>query len=420
MYRPLFSFRHVIFEMSKELFDRNKRMTAGPQQLFNLLYGIGVSHFLYIAIVVYDGQSTETLYDFHRHDMLLAVTFYFREELEYTTILMLYPFSLLYLTLEHYTFKVDVKGQYWRLFWQLTVLNLDQYRECQLKTGPERNQVQANKEKKYLEAVIAVPLFGNGIGVILHQTSLIKWAAYSKAVWDLKFVDLEKVKQLRLPLLPHISWPLRRKTLFTLQYFEGLTTLFELALLPTWFVVLSTFAYIYPGWSGHTSLSIGLMVFEIVAGYFVFHNLVRYGLFFTCIIVLGTLAIPNYLIAAQQELEKVCMKRGKKFAKVLPLKRKPLLDSFLVEHTRLCTTIVESSRTLFGPLIFATILTMILSNIIFVHRIFLQATPHSLRYLLFIVFFIQLVVVFFIFAPISWCHQVNWENPQVVFLKVFW
>ncbi|KAH9387702.1 hypothetical protein TYRP_021026 [Tyrophagus putrescentiae] len=85
MYRPLFSFRHVIYEMSKELFDRNKKMSSGLQQLFNLLYGIGSSvHLLYITAVLYD-ESIGELYDFRRHDMLLGVMFHFRAELEYTT-----------------------------------------------------------------------------------------------------------------------------------------------------------------------------------------------------------------------------------------------------------------------------------------------------------------------------------------------
>ena len=405
MYRPLFSFRHVIYEMSKELFDENKKMKAGLQQWFNFIYGIGVCHLLYITVVLYD-QSKGELYDFRRHDMLLAIIFHFREELEYTTIFMLYPFSLLYLALEHYTFRLDVRGQYWRYWWQLTVLNLDQYRKSQLKTAQERNQVQAVKEKKYLEKVSALPFFGSFIGVILQQTTLIKRAAYGKSVWNLDFVDLEKISRRPLPLLPHASWPLRRRTIFTLLYFEVLTVLGELALLPVYWATVVVFAAVYPDWSGHTLLSIGFVLVEIAVGYFVLHILARYGLFFTCITVLGTMSTPNYLIEVQAELKKVCFKKGKKSVKIIPLKRKPLIDNFLVEHTRLCTTVVETSRTLYGPLIFATVLTMIPSNVIFVRRIFLLATPPSLRLIFLLVFVIQSELVLFIFVPLSWCHQV--------------
>lgn len=158
-------------------------------------------------------------YDFRQHDMVVNFFFTYSEFFDYTMLLIVYAFAVFIFLLEYWCFRLDVASvgrKNWRFWWQLTVVNLDQYYECHLK-GTELKRVNDLKRQHY-ERIIDKTLgrlsfkYFAAFPVVVKKP--VAWVlAKVDVVFHLEDINVARLQSNPLSAIPALSWKVRKRTL---------------------------------------------------------------------------------------------------------------------------------------------------------------------------------------------------------------
>ncbi len=182
---------------------------------------------------------------------------------------------------------------------------------------------------------------------------------------------------------------------------------------------MAALAYIYPHWDRHPWYIIVYEFIEMIWPLVFFIWLIRYIILFTTLTILGTLVFTTHVNEWQDKVKGWLKqfnyskaKAPKRLRVALPLSGRLLLERFLREHNLVTYLVVSCSGELWGKIILATICTQIPINVIFVRKMFVSVSGDdealsSLRYILFLICFVQLLLFAIIFLPLGWCQKVS-------------
>ena len=186
-------------------------------------------------------------------------------------------------------------------------------------------------------------------------------------------------------------------------------------------IAMTVFIVVYPHWRRHHWLSIVEVVYEMIWPLVFLILLIRYVILFTTMTILGTLVFTSHLREWQNRVKAVLdahFRKKRSFFKLptIPVSGRLLLERLLREHNLISYLVVSCSDQLWGNVVLATVGTQIPINIVFVKKIVSpgsdqETTPLSLKFLLFIIFAIQMGVFAGIFVPLSWC-QSQYHSPK--------
>ncbi len=180
--------------------------------------------------------------------------------------------------------------------------------------------------------------------------------------------------------------------------------------------------YIYPYWNRHPWYIKVYEFIEMICPLVFLIWLIRYVILFTTLTIQGTLVSTSHVLEWQDKVKNWLKKfshskegtrvKWSKGQVALPLSGRLLLERFLREHNLVTYLTVSCSMELWGKIILATICTQIPINVIFVRKMFVSVSGDdealsSLRYILFLICFVQLLLFAIIFLPLGWCQKVS-------------
>ncbi|KAH9403380.1 hypothetical protein TYRP_015265 [Tyrophagus putrescentiae] len=240
----------------------------------------------------------------------------------------------------------------------------------------------------------------------------------------LEGVDVEALQSRPPPLMPLLPWHIRAKVLKVMLFTEVFAYWFQQAIVLLYLMAMAIFIGIYPHWAHHPWYMKVFEAYEMCWPLAFLLLLVRYVVFFTAWTVVGSVAFTSHVRELQAKVScwlKQQQQQQFGYFKILAVqKRLPpggrlLVERFLREHNLVCFLVVSRSGQLFGKVILGTICTQIPINVIFVRKMVLgsseEETPFSLRLLLFVFCFAQLLIFAIIFLPLAWCQKV-YHSPK--------
>ena len=395
MYGPTLSFHNVFYNTFRVVLDLQKLTTPGLWQwlnLFGFFWALRVPYFAYVV----HGQFTDKL--LLRHDLVLGIIHNFRAELDYTTILMLYTFDLIYFAIEYWLFRLDPLHKTWRLWWALTVGTVDEY--CQ-KCRPSADQLKSlltRKEAEYRRKLSKLQYTSLLLPISVQQY-LVKQLAAAAVAYRLEGANWRRLTP--VALLPRLSLSIRQRCLRTILRSEAVTYYLQWAIwLLFWATIVGSLA-VYPNLSRHSVWSMLYAAAELTAACYVLLSTVRYAIVLTTYNTLTCFIYTGHILSEWRRLIKV----QKRLCSFLPRS----LFRFLIEHNQICYHVTSGSELLSGKTIFATLCTQIPCNVVLVRAIVFQGqfnTPPWLQVIMALIVLFQLLLCLAVFLPLSWCHTV--------------
>lgn len=208
-------FKRCFYEISKDLLDEKGRSTKlGPRQYLDILAFFGTFRVLFATYIMYTDYKTPDWapwYDFRRHDVLVGFPHTFRTTFDYTIILMVYFFVIVYFLLEWWCFKLDAGTRNWRFWYQLTVVSQDDYYRFRL-DGNQRKHLKAITAAKY-EQKIEVYLPSVGLFLAPVKGAIAKSLALVEIAYRMEDVDVLQMQARPLQTMPLLSWSIRARAL---------------------------------------------------------------------------------------------------------------------------------------------------------------------------------------------------------------
>ena len=439
-------FKHCLYEKSKELLENKMKEGEGGcfKRKLSLWHYFDVIAFftctvriLLITAVMYNEYQVPGWYDFRRQDVIVGFLHTFRTTFDYTTFLMVYFFGVVYFLLEWWCFRLNTSTPNWRFWHQLMVATLEHYRQCRLNESSLK-RLQSLKQEKYRQKLEAYWWF---VPVPVKK-AFARGLASAEIFYKMEDVNLQRMQSGHpLSMMPLLGWSLRARALQVMLLTEVLAFAFQLAIgeresyeltldelnVTSFFLVMiyataiAVFISIYPHWRRHYLLSIVEFAYEISWPLVFLLLLVRYVVLFTTMTILGAVVFIGHLREWQCRVRVVIdahfvKKKRRTLLKPpkIPASGRLLLERLLCEHNLISYLVISCSDQLFGKVVLATICTQIPINIVFVKKIVIgseQETPLSFKFLLFIIFAIQLGVFAGIFVPLSWC-QSQYHSPK--------
>lgn len=232
-------FYQCFYTMSKELFNNEKPTTFGLLEYgYILIFLLVTFRMLFIAYVMYLNYELPLFlvnlgYDFKQHDMVINFFFTYSAFFDYTMLVIVYAFAVFIFLIEYWCFRLDVvnvgRGN-WRFWWQLTVVNLDQYKQCRLE-GSELKRVNDLKRMQYEDLIDqSLSRFSLGYFTVLpvKVKRPIAWAlARVSVVYRMEDINVVRLQLNHLPAMPALSWKVRKQTLRYMLATEMLATVFQ-------------------------------------------------------------------------------------------------------------------------------------------------------------------------------------------------
>lgn len=204
----LSKFKRCFYEMSKELFDeKTKSNRFRNRQLFNICFFYATFRIYFIVYVMYNDFKGPVWYDFRRYDVMTNFLHTFSDTFDYTIVLMINFFNLIFFLFEWWSFHLDARRRSWRFWYQLTVATLDDYHRCQF-TGSKLRAIQALKMAKYENKLSLYPFIPVSLAKRISST-----LALIEIFLKMEHVNVVEMQRRPIPLMPLLSWKNRSMAL---------------------------------------------------------------------------------------------------------------------------------------------------------------------------------------------------------------
>ncbi len=219
-------YRHCLYEMADEVFHYGRPRRLSYEQLLQVVFFISSLRILYMAYLMAHHFPAWHAYE---HDLMLSYLRLNAGRFDYSLLLALYLFNVVYTSLEYWIYSsVDERAEVWKWWWTVTVRNQQLYNQA-LYSSLEVEAIQEVRRREIAYRLQKDSLFGVLPGALLIPLTglLARWEVF----YSLEGADLGRLQEggdCSLPLRPKISWPLRRQTLRIILIAEYLTYYFQL------------------------------------------------------------------------------------------------------------------------------------------------------------------------------------------------
>lgn len=216
-------YRRCFYEMAKEVFHYGKERKVTYEQFLQVIFFFSSFRILYTAYLMATGYPSWNPY---QHDVFTSFLRLNGHRFDYTLPVAIYFFNIAYTALEYWVFRMDVqKVPVWKWWWQILVLNQDQYYSS-LFSNLEQKAIKIVKTKKISGKITEkFPLIPE---VLLEPLAslLADW----KIFYNLENADIKALAygSLSLPIKPQLSWTLRQRSLLILLITDYLAFGFQL------------------------------------------------------------------------------------------------------------------------------------------------------------------------------------------------
>lgn len=220
-------FKRCFYEMANELLDvKTKPTQLGMWQYLDMIYFIFAFRVPFIVFVMYKNYKMPAWYDFRQFDVTVSFLHTFSSTFDYSILLMVYFFDLIYFMLKWWCYRLDVSGRNWRFWYQLTVESVQYYEQCCLSESKIKT-LETLKLAKYEERIQKLFPF---VGRKLPVGFVLKKLASAEIVYQMEDIDVVKLKNQTIPLMPLLSWKIRSKVLKIILFTENFAYVFQLFL----------------------------------------------------------------------------------------------------------------------------------------------------------------------------------------------
>ena len=372
--------RRCYYSMAKEIFDgRLNNASPACQSSKRWLYLRDISVLIYglrLFVIKWlwenDFKGEELLgIDVLKYDVVCNYLNAHKDQLDPFFCVVLYLFGLFEFSCQHAYHSLNADTPTWRWWYELVVVNQDQYYEASLdnaKTEKIFRKREAEvmqkwtKERKYLWATL-MPRF---------LVELLAKLQARIAIWTgLETVDKEKLFSKLFQVVPGLSPRIRTRVLLWLIAFDKICYFLQGGLAFLFFTVL-VFAYTDGDYTLHPWYVIIWLLWEYLFTFLVALRMCRSAMFFTICTLLGTIVYTGHVIEVgrsvwtlirenecnavheeKEEEEEAMMVGGK-----IPLTKHTVLYNELHEHNLVCFLVVDGCETLFGSVLLAFLLTV--------------------------------------------------------------
>ncbi|KAH9403826.1 hypothetical protein TYRP_015020 [Tyrophagus putrescentiae] len=265
-------YRRCLYEMAKEVYHYGSPKQVTYEQVLQTIFFCSSLRILHMAYLMAVGYPDWYAY---RHDVMLSFCRLNAHRFDYSLMVAIYLFNVVYTSLEYWIYHIDMAERVavWKWWWQALVLNQQQFYQCQLNTL-QLEAVWAAKRRAisaWLQS--SFPLLSGAFREPLANL-LARWQIF----YNLENVDIEALKNggtASLPIRPQMSWTLRRQSLRILLITDQVAFGFQLFVVFIYWLVIALVVISYPNWSGHSVLGITWVSLEVSGAFYVLMRLVR-------------------------------------------------------------------------------------------------------------------------------------------------
>ena len=226
-------YRRCLYEMAKEVYHYGSQKQVTYEQVLQTIFFCSSLRILHMAYLMAVGYPDWYAY---RHDVMLSFCRLNAHRFDYSLMVAIYLFNVVYTSLEYWIYHIDMAERVavWKWWWQALVLNQQQFYQCQLNTLQLEAVWAAKRRAISAWLLSSFPLLSGAFREPLANL-LARWQIF----YNLENVDIEALKNggtASLPIRPQMSWTLRRQSLrillitdqvaFGFQLFVGNTTFF--------------------------------------------------------------------------------------------------------------------------------------------------------------------------------------------------
>ncbi|KAJ6220373.1 hypothetical protein RDWZM_006185 [Blomia tropicalis] len=304
--------------------------------------------------------------------------------------LMMFALILFNFIMQDAMYRLDVDKNVWRWWYQLVVVNQDNYYQFYSEYYPvieNKKTVEITKRLKKMRIKPFVPKF--------MVKAYIRLASEYSIHIGLHHLKEKSFFNKKLSILSNLSNELRSLNLNLLIVFDYVARFIQVG--GTLTMDLSGLA-----WYGYVIINI-----ELIFGLYIALSIYQSGLFFS-MTVFGSSAYPGHIYQTNQKT----LKHINECRLKMPLcsyvswRNRSIIKNQLQEHILATSLAISGSRNLFGKILYVFLLINIPINVYLIRRNLYRQQDFIDKLMLSLIAFFQLFVSLIVYLPLAYCNKV--------------
>lgn len=407
MFIVLSKITRCIYSLAKEAFSFNKQNKVSYLDIFVIIYTF---RWFFIIYLMYN--NFETSYDFNSYDLLAYYAFINLDHYDLFMPITMMFFVYFRLLTNYLLLFVDTKSEIWIFWYDLIVVNQDNYYFCQKK----QKQIENIFKKKILKTRVEQKI--DKYFPVVVSKYFGKYYKYCHVKIQM-FKNMDNINKnqffaFKLASLPNISNKLRTQIVLSLIILD------KLLLIGVIFIVfLFLMFYLYhmltlPMYT-HPLFSQIIYHLEYLFGFYETCKILRLTVFFVSCSWYGSTVFTGHLNELYSKTKQLITKNNMNC--LIFIKHLNVGNQLITEHNKVSYLVISGSQQLFSRILLIFVLTNVPSNVYIIWRIIFQRQSFIDLLVFWTIVLIQMIATVLVFGPVA--YQCKVFHEPTMFLSVF-